>query len=526
MYGPDNPPGLPGAPDEEAAFSSGALGRANVAALVQKPKPTIGETQIRAAIKELGFSYPIRFEFERPAIEPSDAFEVLTPTMFFARLDDGRPGHFVKRIGIRRWRCSCRLENCAGIRLIRSAVGSDGKRPYSGARRRPATIILYALSQRKESTRRMHAYRDMPWRTMQIAADACRLILETRPGTKKKRRPPIPLRLRAYMMIAKATLRKTYDELIDWLKTDPGAESLGMKKAPCKNTLCTIAKDDLILPALRELLRRVALVARLIEDMALVDSTGRPTVMADNYLDKKYGGRKPRTRKARPQIAEHLFAGMATGLVGAVDVTMDYGLGSADAPHLRHLNLVGCDAFPGVRVELGDKSYGTKGNGYACERAGIKLMTVARAHEDRSTAEWPLSMREMDAFEREFPDEFEDLFGFRSLIEGAPSRSKRRNPFYRLRRRKSDVLVPEPARSMSDETLCDLPDEDLFPILERAEKAVGAARLNEALAIHVGDGLRTLVVMEHLYDDIVNFAANHAFERIRTVRQKDLRKAA
>jgi hypothetical protein len=362
-------------------------------------------------------------------------------------------------------------------------------------------------------------------RSMELALQLCLQVQEPR-TLKRKRRPRIPLRHRMYMLIARSNLRLTDAQLIQHLRKDPGAIRLGIKP-PCVNTLVRIAKDRRVLVALCNALRMTARPVRKIETMACIDQSARPMIMCDNYLEAKWGHYQSRIKRNKVKIAEHLIVGRLTGIVAAIDVTMDYGRGSADAPHLRPLLRSACRSLTGLEALSGDQAYGAAGNGRACESASVQLVTAQKSGENRIDPGWPFSLREMAIFEDSFPVEFEEIMGPRSKAETAPSRSKRRNPFYRRRRRKTDVWEPEPTKKAdSEETLCDLPDLDLFLLLRRAERAVGVARRIEAFAIQVSDNLRALVMLEHLYDDRVNFYADSAFEPMRIVRQQDIKIAA
>ena len=494
--------------------------------IIQHPKPTISEIEIRAALAAMGIQLPVRIEYDRPIVEVGEV-QQLSATMFFDRID-GKP-HFAKVAG-KAIRCSCRGKNCAMVRKVRALV-RPGDYPYSNARRRPAPTILYPCvgpPERcwTEATRRRHAYLVMESRSMELAMQLC-LRLHDPPVHRRQRRPRIPLAHRAYMLLARANLRLTDAQLIQWLRTDAGAIRLGIRKSPCVNTLVRIAKDRRILAAFRRALRLTVAPVRKIETVGCIDQSGRPTIMVANYLESKWGHYKSRIKRNKTKIAEHLVVGRLTGIVAAFNVTMDYGRGSADAVHLRPLLRAACGGLTSLEVLVGDQAYGSQGNGRACQRAGVQLATAAKMNEERSGPGWPFSLSEMAIFEQEFPVEFEEIMGPRSRAETAPSRSKRRNPFYRRRRRKTDVLAPVPVeKTDSEETICNLPDRDLFRLVRRAERAVGVARSIEAAAIQIMDNMRALVMLEHLYDDKVNFEANHAFEPMRTIRQCDLVTAA
>ncbi len=59
--------------------------------------------------------------------------------------------------------------------------------------------------------------------------------------------------------------------------------------------------------------------------------------------------------------------------------------------------------------------------------------------------------------------------------------------------------------------------EELREIVRKQEEAIGVARLNESLAIHLVGNLRKIVGLEELYDQQVRFVSGFAFEPIALV---------
>lgn len=127
-------------------------------------------------------------------------------------------------------------------------------------------------------------------------------------------------------------------------------------------------------------------------------------------------------------------------------------------------------------------------------------------------------MREVAKLEKDKPEQFKRIYGPRSVIEAIPSSSKRQQRHCRLQRRFTD---PTPsiadAADASESALTSRPQEELRDIVRAQEDAVGIARLNEILAIHLIGNLRKIVMLEELLDQQARFVPGFAFEPLTTV---------
>ncbi len=172
---------------------------------------------------------------------------------------------------------------------------------------------------------------------------------------------------------------------------------------------------------------------------------------------------------------------------------------------------------------VGDKAYRSQGNAKWCEANDLDLITRAKSNEDRASAKWTESVREIAKLENEQPEAFKRLYGQRSVIEAIPSSTKRQQRFCRLRKRVADPTVTvSAATDPSESALTSRPLEELLEIVRKAEEAVGAAPCNEILAIHLIGNLRKIVTLEALHDQRVRFVPGFVFEPIPTVWLDDL----
>ena len=488
--------------------------------------------ELRALLKAKNISLPVRFEFaEVLADESGDEPDIIVQDcgndLFIVRSKNGKRNYKVQ-LKHEVWTCSCkawtnkRKIDCKHIGSVLEHKGEGA--PYSTARRRPATVIIYEENELSEHTRRQHAYLAWPKRCPEIFEELCKLVTEpTNPDTNPNGEgaPPVPLRARLYVLLIKVEFRLTYAELSSKLVDDLALHRLGwLKASPLSvSSLYNICRDRRLLRELKWMVTATADTGRQIETTAIIDASGLPNSVAVNYLDEKYG--KRRKRKGSQYLKPHWAQGRVTNLIASLDLTLDNGAGSGDAPHLGRVLLATKRVWPLLKNMLADAIYGNGGNYRKSESLGVRLFTREKVNEDRS--KWGGQAAEIAAMQHGSKKAFREIMRSRSRGETPPARVKGRQSFQRLRRHISDGIPVFPERPPGDEALCDLPDDELDPILDVAADAVGGAQANEAYAMIVAANAREITMLEHLYNHRMSLLAKTAFHPIRIVHEDELR---
>jgi len=489
---------------------------------------------LRAQLKAKGIPLPVRFEFAEvietvPLDESDTIIQDCGDDLYLVRTKGAKLNNKVQ-LKRQTWTCSCkawtskRNEDCKHIKRVLE-FRSEGA-PYSTARRRPPTIIIYEKNELAEHTRRQHAYRKWPTRVPEIFEELCLMVGEPPlPKTNENGEgaPPVPLKVGLYALLTKVEFRLTYAELSAWLLKDPAIRRLGwFRSNPLSvSKLHELCGDKRLLTELKKMIKATADTGREIETAAIIDASGLPNSVAANYLDEKYG--KRRKRKGGKYLKPHWAQGRVTNLISYIDLTLDYGVGSGDAPHLSRVLRATKAVWPRLQHTLADAIYGNKGNSDKAEASRVMLFTREKSNEDR--AKWKNQGSEIAAMQHgdETKKEFQDIMRSRSRGETPPARVKGRQSFQRLRRRTSDKIPVFPEKPPGDEALCDLPDEELDAILEMAADAVGIAQANEAHAMIVAANSREITMLEELHDHHMSFVAHTAFHPMRIVHEEEMR---
>lgn len=496
------------------------------AAAIAKTKKV--EAELRELLAAKNINLPVRIRMADPgqdvASEPADAIQDVGNGVYLVQSAGETRWHKIQKTPDM-WTCSCakwrrqRKIDCQHINKVRSDL--EGRRiPYSTARRRPATRILFPKGTPCEATRRKKAYIATPSRCRELFEELCLQIPETATVSPLGGAPAIGLRARTYIFLMKVQGRYTYTGLSDYLTTDNAVQRLGwLKGTPISpSTLSAICADERLTDVFKKMIYTTARTAHRIETTAIIDASGLPNSLAGNHNEEKFG--KRRKRKGRVYLKPHWVTGCITNLIPFVEFTLDYGLGSGDAPHYRRAARETKRVWPELKEMLGDGSYGPKGNFDASTALGIQLITREKRHEKRS--EWGGQAAEIAELQHDYVAEFKERYRFRSRGETPPARIKGHQSYQRLRRRVNDVILPKDATE-EDRRLCLLPDEELDKILDHACNAVGRAQANEAYAQIVAGNVREIVMLEHLHDEKVSLAAGSTFTPIPTLREEDLR---
>lgn len=463
---------------------------------------------------------PVRLEFSR--LKSDDTFEGITPVgksgnVWLVAPEPGkrRTGNVkVERLGDE-WTCSHKgwkaKEQCLHIKRVRNMLGEEGVVPYDGRRRRPLTKTLYATGP-SEDTRRAKARAIEPIRVPELALHLCRefTVAPSRSTTHPSNRGAngAPYALRAYALLRKVYGNVSYEQLRARMSEDGVFwEGFDYCKAavPARKTFIDWFGDSLLTGVLETLFVATTLPTRRFDTMVVGDSHDIPTRMVDNSRDRKFGPQPAAYRNPnRELVRQHFAVGKVSGIIYAADTTLRTGPGSYDGIHLPSLLEQTKARSETVAAAAFDKAYGGRANFSEAERLGVKLYVREKSGENRTDPSWPQMARELAALERSNPAEYAEAYRFRSKAEGTPSRIKARNPHIRLRRRKGDPVPDFPA-DVGEKKIADLSKEVQSALFDAASRAVGVARLNESLAILIVANLRTLNVLEHLYDQRVVF---------------------
>ncbi len=363
---------------------------------------------------------------------------------------------------------------------------------YGNGRRRAPVTIQYPDGLARESTRRNAAYREMRDRVPQLLADLSRTLALEPVAKWGGQEMPIHDRLFAvtFRAFANRSLEDTRHELCQM------ARLRHISAAPCKNSLSAYVHDAALTPLLREALFRTAKFVRKIETLALVDSTGLASCMTQVYLDSGKGDKiirpKNRWRKA------HVVSGGVTGIIADVVLSdhernidnSDPSKPTADVNFWPRLIQNAASVFPKLRYALGDKAYLSDDNIIICDSLGIKAIIPIKVNWNPTNKKSTGAIELYDMY-TQHNDAFEEIYRFRSKIEGV---------FSSMKRTTSSFFRSHGTRVPKGEVFTD----------EQVARA-NVAFENELLAKCLVHSLRRIVVLEKIYDDPMSFARNTAF---------------
>lgn len=506
--------------------------------MARRRKERTQETQalnarVRSWLLTHGYALPIRVVsslFVRiPARVANPALiEKAGDNLWMVEASSGKLEYKVERLPDDRFTCSCprwakqRFVDCKHIIDVR-CFESPADGPYKHARRERAPRISFPEGTPAELTRRQHAREKMRDRFPDIAEAICRTIPDG--GTIVSRgKPPTPLRARVYILMMKVWTRCSYEDLVPFLRTDDHVRRLGLRGKICVKSLYNWLGFRDLVPAMKHVIPTSARPGRKLETTLLFDGSGRSMTPSGDWLEHKYG-RQSKVRPISKFLKEHYGVGRYSGLIPYVEFSLKEGQGSADVVHLRTVGAAALDVFPNAKLWIADKAYGSKGNGFWCERNGIILMTRTKTNENRESRTWPETMRRVARLEKHRPRRFKIIYNQRSLAETQPSRSKRRTRNRSLQRRIADGSRPTipGATDKTEEALTSLPQERLQQIVATQESAIGVAPMSEGYAIYARDNIYALIVLEELHDQEVSFVSGvFAFEPIPTIDLDDI----
>ncbi|MGA8576046.1 MAG: hypothetical protein WB609_10275 [Candidatus Cybelea sp.] len=437
------------------------------------------------------------------------------------RLPDGKLtcSHPGWRLGVECWH----------VRKVRAILGiSCG--PYSLARRRPATRWLFD-SDPSEETRRCHARIEAFTRIPAMLAELCDRHI---PIPKRSGRTGLSARAAIYSLGIKVFSNCSYAALLGRIATDVNFGAIApnwFDNVPTIQTLCRRFGDEALSSFIEFLIAATARPARKLDRTVIIDSDSIPTVMSANSRNQKFGGPPPTWRAVAAMVKRHFAVGDVTGLVGAVDITLNEGLGSGDGPHFLTVAQKARMIFKNAENFAGDRAYSLRRNFTEAERLRFDLYVPEKANERRLDARkpWPELARRMTRLQRENPRRYNEVSRYRSKSEFVPSSSKRRYPYLRLRPRKTDAAPQYPAGLSFgkdddyDQAISNLDAVTIAAIMTAAQTAVGSARLNEASMTILLENLYRLVTLENLFDQRVDFGnPGFAFDGVRLVSESDL----
>lgn len=524
------------------------------------------ERQARAQLKQLGITGTVRYEFaptkesEQPRRLPTKNRKGPWMLDLHRRRSDrptkensrkrrsyARPKRDAKSVRDRK-RGKCKVEllpngaftcshpgwhsgvECWHIRKIRTMLGvSSG--PYSLARRRPPTRWLFE-SGPTEETRRCHARIEAATRVPILLAQLCRRHI---PLPRRAGRTGLSDRAAVYCLGFKIFSNCSYAGLLSRVAQDHNFFNLApnwLERIPGLQTFCRRFGEEQLARYIEHMIGVTARVGAKLDRTVIIDSDSVPTIMSANSRNQKFGGPAPLWRTIADMVKRHFCVGDVTGLVGAVEVTLNIGLGSGDGPHFLTLVEKIRAIFANAKKFAGDQAYSLRRNFEKAEQFSFDLYVPERANEKRLDGRkpWPAPAQRMARLFRDDPERYRETYRFRSKGEFIPSSSKRRYPCLRLRARKTDPIPQYPAglsfakdENDYDVAISKLDDVTIAAIMAAAQTAVGCARLNEALMTILLENLYRIVTLEHLFDRRVDFGdRDFAFDGVRLISERDI----
>jgi len=417
---------------------------------------------------------------------------------------------------------------------------------FSLARRLEPSIVVYPKGQPQYATRRNRAYRSMPEHVRALAFELCQSVSD--PPRRRVGRPSIPRRVLLYCLLLKVAFSETLYDVRHNVTADPNLAKLGWKgDAPNWNRLSACLGEEEITSDLDAMVECTAGMGRALDYALLVDGSGFGTTMLRNWRGTKYGSvgkvrrkkksdrlndvegdsegtakeerlrdvfeapgthadeRKANLKSFRGYIKAHTAAGAISGLIYAVETTLNFGEGSGDIRHFQHLvrRAARIGTFEAL---LADKGYFSEQNYTFAQDEGYLLFVLPKKGD---ALEGAAGGRElfayMNALREAYPHIYRRFYRLRSKIETFFSSQKRRTGHIRSKIRNGDIdrmyglrhdpypcidSTPEPVRRLREE-ICRM----------NAVARVGTAHANEARLKCVALNLRTLCRLKQTHGE-------------------------
>ncbi|MGH7786496.1 MAG: transposase [Candidatus Binatia bacterium] len=248
---------------------------------------------------------------------------------------------------------------------------------------------------------------------MKLFRDLCAGIVQPPQGRGRPRLPVADMVFAAGLKVYRGnSARRFMGDMKD-------AQAMGLvAKVPHFNSVLNYLDDEMITPALQEMIRLSALPLKAIETDFAVDSTGfSSTQLVGQWKGAKYGDKH--LRMEHDWLKCHAMTGVKTNIVVAVEIG---AANSGDAPRFRPL-LDATTANFNVRRVLGDKAYSSYANmDFAAER-GVEPFVMFRdnATTNSGSEAWD-RMFHLLSFNRR---EFMKAYHKRSNVEATFSAIKR-----------------------------------------------------------------------------------------------------
>lgn len=232
--------------------------------------------------------------------------------------------------------------------------------------------------------------------------------------------------------------------------------------------------------------------------MALIDSTGISKCWSANYIDTDRGATVVRDHNT--WFEAHAGCGGVTGVVSGVIVSA-YKRGvsqndeverTADVNFWGPLVRMAASVWD-LKYALGDKAYLSDKNLEIALKLGIQAIIPIKAKWDIATKNSPAAKWLFEIYTTNIAF-FENIYRYRSKVEGVFSAVKRTCGHYLWAR---GVALPKDREPTRDE-------------IPRARLSYETEIVAKFLVLN----LRTLVMLEELHGEKVNFAAHRAFQPI------------
>lgn len=389
--------------------------------------------------------------------------------------------------------------------------------------------------------------------------ELCRMIRDPRPSTAVRcGQPRIPYRAIVYAFLVQVAEGLTDHNMAAHLSDDAwyseltgNRSSYKKKGALSDETLSKVIWSYPLYAMMPQLLANTAEAGRLMDRLVGLDASGFGTTRLANWFVKQYASgpnkgkndegassqapgesapssSRARMRDSRGFIKVHTIEGMESGLIYALNCTLDFGAATADTMHFQSLVKKALDVNPQIRLTVADKGYWNQYHFGFMQGLDVLLMVMIKDGVKPENADVG---REMIAYLEHLrlnhPGVYRTFYRYRQSIESAFSAQKRVTRHVRRRVRKKEqtrvnrAYPPEGKdidwSSFGAQKPSNYDDVRMFASAIIAQELVGRAQVNEAHAMAIAANLRQIVRWEMQYGLTMNLAAKTAFKRMRRI---------
>jgi len=358
---------------------------------------------------------------------------------------------------------------------------------YKNSRRQPPVVIDFPTGP-KERTRRFHAYDAMETRVPQLCVEL--LKPHVKPRVQLRGGQKLLTHDRSFTVLHRTFVNKPLHYVARALAKQ--AEYGRIEWGPRPNAISEYIHDPEMTPILEACLARSARPVRHLEEIVCVDSSGYSTIWSGNYLDNDRGKRE---RMRAQWIKTHIISGAKTNIVSAIEVTWNKkGIRSddetektADVNHFVSLVKAMKQVGWKPKYAAADKAYLSDSNVDGALKLDVLAVIQMKVNSKRIGK--TQAYKDLYDFVTDHPEAHQAIYRYRSKVESVFSSVKRTCGHYIWAR---GPRLPKNAT-----------EDDYLK--------VDVARYNEVLAKYIIHNLRQTVMLEHLHDERVDYAADLAF---------------